>query len=565
MKRQIILVAGALIGCSLSALGAAQGPKNGKLLPGGAGALAPSASECDGVSGNLVSNCGFETGNFTGWDLSGDLSYTGVAEASSHSGVFGAFLGPVFDLGFMAQRLSTTPGGTYNLSFWRANAQQPNRFQVYWNGSLIFDGVDLPDSPYTQYVFNDLVATSASTELKFGFYNLPNYLFLDDVVAAPAAPPVCGQAETDKRIRVVVACAKGRASATELPGAAGHVFNSSTNEAGTRYDNASNWNYGLGAGGAPPEGHPAFGLTPAGAAYNPATHIMPPYLYGARSQKCDEKRYRVTPDMPGFNACNTAITADLADATKNYRGSVATGSEWYYRKTGHNCHHGASDFGNCLVNANARIPAGCGFDPVKVVVFDAWAVPEANRIANQYHSMILVASDRGAAGGGRKVCLVESQRVRKDGHYGGGCCVPFEAKWLERPAEMDYNTWVRQWKARFRDCADLDDKFKGNSIAPTIYPVATFLATRDSGPRDDMQNSYNLMAGRDALPAGPRAFALGGEPDLYPNLCDAEGGDCILAGELGPGPDGGDDEFIPRTWNVMCTQDDDPTYPTDDP
>src|SRR5262249_24292785 len=368
--------------------------------PLGARARGPSASECDAVLGNLVANCGFETGDFTDWALSGDLSYTGVDDVSSHSGSFGAFLGPIHDLGFMAQMLSTTPGETYKLTFWLANAGGgvdgglSNHFQVYWNGSLIFDGIDLPDFPYTQYEFNDLVATSASTELKIGFYNVPSYFFLDDVVAKAD----CGRAETDKRIRVVVACATGRATATELPGGVGHVFNSSTNEAGTRYNNASNWNYGFGPGGPPPRGHPAFGLTPAGAAFNPATHIMPPYLYGARSQKCDEKRYKVNPDMAGFNTCNTAITADLADATKNYRGSAATGSEWYYRKTGHNCHHGASDFGMCLVNANPRITAGCGFDPVRVVVFDSWAVPEANRIGNQYHSMILVASDRGAAG-----------------------------------------------------------------------------------------------------------------------------------------------------------------------
>src|SRR5262249_37782019 len=170
----------------------------------------------------------------------------------------------------------------------------------------------------------------------------------------------------------------------------------------------------------------------------------------------------------------------------------------------------------------------------------------ANRIGNQYHSMILVASDRGAAGGGRQVCLVESQRRRKDGHYAGGCCVPYDAQWLGRPNGMDYNTWVRQWKARVRNLAESDEKFKRKHIAPTIYSLNSFLTTRDSGPRDDMQNSYDLNAGRDALPAGPGAFPLGPGPDLLPNLCSGEGGDCILAGDLGHGPDGGDDEFIAR-------------------
>ena len=36
-------------------------------------------SICDGVPGNLVTNCGFETGNFSGWTQGGNLGYTGVA------------------------------------------------------------------------------------------------------------------------------------------------------------------------------------------------------------------------------------------------------------------------------------------------------------------------------------------------------------------------------------------------------------------------------------------------------------------------------------------------------
>ena len=45
---------------------------------------------------NLVTNPGFETGDFTGWALSGDTTFTGVDGFSPHSGSFGAFLGTDF-------------------------------------------------------------------------------------------------------------------------------------------------------------------------------------------------------------------------------------------------------------------------------------------------------------------------------------------------------------------------------------------------------------------------------------------------------------------------------------
>lgn len=42
------------------------------------GASLGASSICDGVAGNLVANCDFETGNFTGWTFSGSTSSNGV-------------------------------------------------------------------------------------------------------------------------------------------------------------------------------------------------------------------------------------------------------------------------------------------------------------------------------------------------------------------------------------------------------------------------------------------------------------------------------------------------------
>ncbi|HXN41574.1 MAG TPA: hypothetical protein VN918_07295, partial [Myxococcaceae bacterium] len=145
---------------------------------------------------NLVRNCGFETGDFSDWAQSGDTSYTDVSPDAAHSGIFGARFGPVNDLGFIAQRLSTIPGQLYDLSFWLVSSGRPNRFQVYWGGVLVSDSMHFPDtvtpsvipnSPaYDQLAIPSLPGGSGSfTELKFGFFNVPYYFFLDDIVVVP--------------------------------------------------------------------------------------------------------------------------------------------------------------------------------------------------------------------------------------------------------------------------------------------------------------------------------------------------------------------------------------------
>ncbi len=90
--------------------------------------------------------------------------------------------GTAFSVSHIQQNLATTPGGVYNLTFWLANSQTPNHFQVSWDGTVIFDAVNMPDFPYTLQEFDNLVASTDSTELKFGFYNVPDYFAFDDVV-----------------------------------------------------------------------------------------------------------------------------------------------------------------------------------------------------------------------------------------------------------------------------------------------------------------------------------------------------------------------------------------------
>jgi len=142
-------------------------------------------SQCELVAGNLVANCGFETGDFTSWVRSGDPSFTSIDSGSAHSGNFGLDTGPTADLGFIAQNLPTTPGATYNLRFWLANNGGPsNRVTVSWGGTNIFDSSDFSPFGYTQYCWSGS-APSDSTELKFGFLQVPSFFNFDDVSVAP--------------------------------------------------------------------------------------------------------------------------------------------------------------------------------------------------------------------------------------------------------------------------------------------------------------------------------------------------------------------------------------------
>lgn len=136
---------------------------------------------------NIVINGGFETGDFTGWTQSGNTSRTGVSHAAKNSGDFGAFFGPVGSLGYISQNLSTTAGSIYKLDFSLNGGgvngpSAPVDFQVFWNGSMIFE-TTTPPLTYTQFSFTGLVATGSTTSLQFGFRNDSGFFFLDDVKA----------------------------------------------------------------------------------------------------------------------------------------------------------------------------------------------------------------------------------------------------------------------------------------------------------------------------------------------------------------------------------------------
>jgi hypothetical protein len=138
-----------------------------------------STSLCPRVPGNLVANCGFESG-FQSWVLTG-WSGLSVSQDNPHTGIW-ALAGE--DSGFgsaIGQQLATTPGATYQLCYWLANTYL-YEFWVFWDGVTIRDLHNPPAFPYTQ-TCHDVVASGGSTRLEFQFTGTyGSYsLWLDDV------------------------------------------------------------------------------------------------------------------------------------------------------------------------------------------------------------------------------------------------------------------------------------------------------------------------------------------------------------------------------------------------
>ena len=142
----------------------------------------------------LVTNGGFETGDFTGWTQFGNTAFSGVDSFAPQAGNFASFFGPVGSPGGIFQTLATTPGSEYKVDFWLMNEADvignatPNSFSFNVNGGP--DELTLTNSPATGYVHYTFgfVATGAATDLRFTFEHDPAFWDLDSVSAVVPEP-----------------------------------------------------------------------------------------------------------------------------------------------------------------------------------------------------------------------------------------------------------------------------------------------------------------------------------------------------------------------------------------
>lgn len=174
-------------------------------------------------AGNIVVNGGFETGDFSYWNVNDPSFGTFVSSASPpyipHTGDYFAALGASGLLGTLSQDVNTTSGQTYVLDYFLASdGNTPNEFKVVWNGATIFDQVNIPAQDYTEYTFL-VTATGESTNLTFYERNDNGFLSLDDVSAnvVPATAVAEPTSLTLFGIGIAsAACCSSRRRATKL-------------------------------------------------------------------------------------------------------------------------------------------------------------------------------------------------------------------------------------------------------------------------------------------------------------------------------------------------------------
>jgi hypothetical protein len=165
------------------------------------------ASICGANPTNLVANCGFETGSFSGWILTGNDTplelgnlygvegLDPVDGISPNSGNYQAYVADLrSNATTLSQTLTTSVGVEYEVSWYLAQdtaVQLPNysnAFSASFGGTTLVSLSAVPIEGYTYYSYF-ATATSSSTVLSLTLGNDLGEFLLDDVSASRVPEP----------------------------------------------------------------------------------------------------------------------------------------------------------------------------------------------------------------------------------------------------------------------------------------------------------------------------------------------------------------------------------------
>lgn len=157
------------------------------------GAHAAKADTCSSIAGNLVANCGFETGSFSSWSgtATADVN-SGVDNLDPYQGTNEAYLGTQDGTAMLSQSLKTVAGQNYVISFYLDNTypgstSYPDSFTADFGNLVLLSETNAAASAYTLYDFTG-VATSSATALSFTEENQIGFFDLDNVSVVAQTP-----------------------------------------------------------------------------------------------------------------------------------------------------------------------------------------------------------------------------------------------------------------------------------------------------------------------------------------------------------------------------------------
>jgi hypothetical protein len=147
----------------------------------------------------IVTNGGFESGGFDGWEQSGPFatSLVGYDPDYGHTGDYAAFLGEAGGVSSLSQQIETTVGQTYSVKFWLGNlGGSEDNTDTVSSFAMVIDGALAPallinskTAAFPMLYDISFVASTDLTKLEFAFRHDELYWALDDVSVNAAGDP----------------------------------------------------------------------------------------------------------------------------------------------------------------------------------------------------------------------------------------------------------------------------------------------------------------------------------------------------------------------------------------